>query len=685
MPTRTSSGPVHVPLLLLPLLVLPISLQGKALPPAEANPIPWLLGVLILTAALPFFAVTTTAPLLQRWFASTPHPHASDPYFLYAASNLGSLLALLSYPLVVERHLSLTQQSRLWGTGYQLTALVIAVCGVAAVLFNSRSAEGRLAHGGVAARFGTIAPERERSHSVAGSGPLRWVFYAFLPSSLLLGVTQYISTDIAVVPLLWVVPFSLYLLSFILVFARRPLLPHGVALRIFPGILVALVLLMMIRATQPVAVVFPVHLITFFFAALVYHGELVRLRPPATDLTKFYLWIAIGGLLGGFFNALVAPLLFTGVVEYPLVLFLAALAMPATEQTAKGGEMRRGLALAGALLLLVVIVPLVLRGLGLTDEMGTARTPLYAVAVVLCYLASRNRRHFGFAIGGLLLVVLAFPGSLAGRPLFAHRTFFGVSRVLSIEREGEVYHTLTHGTTRHGLQSTDQERRDVPLLYYHPMGPSGDIFRLLNERDGGVRVGAIGLGSGALAAYARAGQEWTYYEIDPVVARIAADPEYFTYLSDSAAEWRVVLGDGRLSIARAPEASFDLVVVDAYGSDAIPVHMLTREAVRLFSEKLTPDGMIAFHISNQFLDLESVVHGIAESLSLHALVRTDDAITPDEQVRGRVASTWVAVARQSGILEPLKRLGSWRALRGKPDARVWTDEFTDLWSIIRWR
>jgi hypothetical protein len=505
---------------------------------------------------------------------------------------------------------------------------------------------------------------------------LQWVFYAFLPSSLLLGVTQYISTDIAVVPLLWVIPLSIYLLSFILVFSRRSPLPHAVVLRIFPGALVALVLLLLIRAAQPVAIVFPVHLITFFLAAMVCHGELVRLRPPSSDLTRFYLWVATGGVLGGLFNALIAPLVFTGVAEYPLVLFVTALALPYRRESDRSADWRMDMLLVG------IVVPLVLRGLGVADDAGAARTPLYAIAVVLCYLGSRNRRRFGFAVGGLLLAGLILPGTFAGRTVIARRTFFGVNRVLRYEQEGEAYHALTHGTTRHGLQSLDPERQSVPLLYYHPDGPSGDIFRMLNETTPNARVGAIGLGSGALSAYASAGQVWTFYEIDPAVARIAATREYFTYLDDTDAEWEVVLGDGRLSIAGADRGQFDLIVVDAYGSDAVPVHMITREAVELFAGKLAPDGVIAFHISNQFLDLEPVLGGIAESLGYEALVRDDNAITPGEQARGRVASTWAAVAPRPRTLEPLRRRGTWRALRLRPGAKVWTDSFTP--GIIRW-
>lgn len=668
---------VHSVVLLLPLLLLPITFPSSAQPPGEANPIPWLLGVLFIAVAPPFFAVTATSPLLQRWFTSTRHPHARDPYFLYATSNLGSLLALLAYPLFFERFFTTTVQSNLWSIGYGFAAVTIMVGGFTTL-------RGRA--GGEMVSSHSIDRVKERRGPGSTSRPWHlWILYAFLPSSLLLGLTQYLSTDIAVVPLLWIVPLAMYLLSFIFVFARKPPISHELMLKIFPGALAALVLLLLIHASQPLVLIYPIHMLTFFLAAMVCHGEMVRLRPPSSDLTKFYLWIALGGALGGLFNALIAPILFKGVAEYPIVLFLTALALPRSRDQAGRAEWPKDILLVGILVLVVVSVPLVLMWLGLDVEANFSRIPLYAVAAFLCYLGSRNRRRFGLAVGGLLLAGLVFPAGGGKRTLFTERSFFGVNRVIHYEENGEVFHNLIHGTTHHGLQNMEASRRAMPLLYYHPLGPSGDIFQHLSTRAPEARVGAIGLGSGALAAYGTMNQHWTFYEIDPVVEKIATDPRFFTYLQDSKATWDIVLGDGRLSIAEAPAENFDLIVVDAYGSDAIPVHTITQEAVELYMSKLVPGGLVAFHISNVFMDLEPVLAGIAESLGLQAFIRDDDAVSPAERAQGRAVATWVILARRVEDLGPLPRMVTWEPVGSYTGSRVWTDTYTDLFSVIRWR
>lgn len=664
---------LHVLVLILPLLLLPISLAGTAHPAGSANPTLWLLGTLFLVVAPPFFAVTTTAPLLQRWFVSTRHRESADPYFLYAISNLGSLLALLAYPFLLERFLPLTEQSSVWHLTYGLVVALIVISG--AIAWRRTSALDR-----------ETWQMRSRARVEIQRTPrttLRWVYYAFLPSSLLLGVTQYISTDIAVIPLFWVIPLALYLLTFILVFSRRPVISRDLVLRIFPGSLVTLIFLLLIQATSPVALVYPVHLITFFLAAMICHGELVRSRPPAEELTRFYLWIAVGGALGGLFNALVAPVIFTRIVEYPLMLFLVAISIPRERSVEPGRNWRGDLGVAAGLVALIIAVPALLGLAGLDMETNVLRTPLYAAAAFFCYLGSRNRRRFGFAVGGVLLAGLLFTGfGRAGRTVFAKRSFYGVSRVIQYEQDGETFNSLIHGNTRHGLQNLDEEKRSVPILYYHPAGPAGDIMRFVTGYFPRARIGAIGLGSGAMVAYGTAGQEWTFYEIDPVVMRIAIDPGYFSYLADSGASWEIVPGDGRLSIASAESGMFDLIIVDAYGSDAIPVHTITREAVDVYVDRLTDDGLLAFHISNVYIDLEPVLGGIARSLDCAAFIRVDDAISPEEQRKGRSASTWVVLASSRDNLASFAGNPAWRELESDPDARVWTDDYSNLLSVI---
>ncbi len=666
---------LHIAVLMLPLLLLPISLAGTAHPAGSADPTLWLLGTLFLVVAPPFFVVTTTAPLLQRWFVSTRHKESADPYFLYAASNLGSLLALLAYPFLLEWLLPLTEQSNAWSVTYGLVVVLIMISGVIAW----RGMNAPIPESGQAPPQARVRVQR------APRTTLRWVYYAFLPSSLLLGVTQYISTDIAVIPLFWVIPLAFYLLTFVLVFSRRPVISRDLVLRIFPGSLVTLVFLLLIQATSPVALVYPVHLITFFLAAMICHGELVRSRPPAEELTRFYLWIAVGGVLGGLFNALLAPLIFTRIFEYPLVLILVAISIPGGRSAGQKKSLRSDLGLVTGLVALIIAVPALLGFAGLDMETNALRTPLYAGAAFFCYLGSRNRRQFGFAVGGVLLAGLLFTGfGKAGRTVFAKRSFYGVSRVIRYEQDGATFNSLIHGNTRHGLQNLDEEERSVPILYYHPEGPAGDIMRFVTEQFPRAKIGAIGLGSGAMAAYGTAGQQWTFYEIDPVVMSIASDPRYFSYLSDSEASWEIVLGDGRLSIESAESGAYDLIIVDAYGSDAIPVHTITREAVEVYIDHLATGGLLAFHISNIYIDLEPVLGNIARSLGYATLIRTDDAISPEEQRKGRSASIWVVLATGRENLASFADHPAWRELKTQHDARIWTDDYSNLLSVIHW-
>ncbi len=402
-------------------------------------------------------------------------------------------------------------------------------------------------------------------------------------------------------------------------------------------------------------------------------------------MTRFYLWIAVGGVLGGLFNALLAPLIFTRIFEYPLVLILVAISIPGGRSAGQKKSLRSDLGLVTGLVALIIAVPALLGFAGLDMETNALRTPLYAGAAFFCYLGSRNRRQFGFAVGGVLLAGLLFTGfGKAGRTVFAKRSFYGVSRVIRYEQDGATFNSLIHGNTRHGLQNLDEEQRSVPILYYHPEGPAGDIMRFVTEQFPRAKIGAIGLGSGAMAAYGTAGQQWTFYEIDPVVMSIASDPRYFSYLSDSEASWEIVLGDGRLSIESAESGAYDLIIVDAYGSDAIPVHTITREAVEVYIDHLATGGLLAFHMSNISIELEPVLGNIAQSLGYATLIRTDDAISPEEQRKGRSASIWVVLATGRENLASFADHPAWRELKTHHDARIWTDDYSNLLSVIHW-
>jgi spermidine synthase len=769
---------VHAAVLLLPLLSLPIAIGRDWVPPGEASPIPWLLGLLAVAVGLPFFVVSTTAPLLQKWFSQTGSRSARDPYFLYAASNLGSLAALLAYPWLLEPTYRLAEQSEGWALGYVAFAWLALLCVPASwFLADHRPA---------------AAPAPDHDNLMTGAArptlaPVRWVFLACLPSSLLLGVTTYVSTDIASIPLLWVIPLGLYLLTFIVAFSGWSPRIHASVVRLAP--LLALVLLFtMVSGIKPsLEMAIGLHLGVFTVVALACHGELARTRPPARYLTGFYLWLSLGGVLGGLINAVAAPLLLVNVLEYPLALALACLLLPAAarqENTLGFWALSR---FCVGLMLSVIAVSFLARGTlefalsfpGLPfDELYREASAFLSVWVNLCLLntnglsaalgvpaavfetalcgllaaaallyvfqrvSGRGERAMDlwlpaalgvFAIGcvsisgvnldnvfridggigsvgellhrlvafgapplllvlflhrpvrfalGLIALLLGstFCEFLSGTVIHRERSFYGVHTVQRNPYDQTMQ--LTHGTTLHGKQFMEPKLRREPLTYYHRTGPIGQVFEAVHAGGRKPRVGVVGLGTGTQAAYGRSGQAFTFYEIDPAVVSIAENPRYFTFLADArrrGVDLKIVLGDARIRLTEAPDHSFDLLVVDAFSSDAIPAHLLTKEALLLYRKKLAPGGVLAFHISNRYLDLEPVLGNLASHLGMVGVHQHDLDMTAP----GKSSSIWVALARAPEDLAALKEKHGerWRPLRNDPNLSLWTDDFHNLWEI----
>jgi hypothetical protein len=660
---------IQLAILLAPLALLPIAVPGGWAPPADRDPVLWVIGVMALTVGAPFFAVCTTSPLLQRWFSTTNHPSAADPYFLYGASNVGSLLALVSYPLLIEPHLHLADQSRYWKYGYFVLAGLTAVCALVAARRQGPATPAVLP-----------LPAAPDQTPIAPGRRLRWVLLAFVPSSLMLGVTTYLSSDVAVIPLLWVVPLALYLATFVLAFARRQFVPLGSLRRIFPLLVVALVLLLNLRATEPIAGLTLLHLATFFAAAMLCHGELAATRPPSSQLTEFYLWMAFGGVLGGVFNALIAPFIFNSVAEYPLALMLASLLILQLREGDRPLEVRWPDLLWPALFAGLASV---LAIVGWRYDSGSnPLMPVLALGVpaMICYFLSKNAVRFALGLGATLVGASFYHGGKE-HLLYAERTFFGVNRV-TLSADGS-YHSLVHGVTLHGKQRLEAKHPPDPLTYYYRTGPIGQVCQAYCTGPNKA-VGVVGLGAGSLASYAQSGQAWTFYEIDPVVAKLARDPRYFTYLHDSPGEVRVVLGDARLSLTAARDDKFDVLILDAFSSDAIPVHLVTREALALYRQHLKPHGVLAFHISNLHLDLEPVFALLAEDAGLTCLVRDDTTLTPEETAQGKSPSIWVTMAEPGGDLHALAGDPRWRSAGARLGQRVWTDDYSSLISVLRW-
>ena len=653
----------HALLVLVPLLTLPFAIASNAA--SERHPVAWLLLLLLTSIGLPFFVLTTTAPLLQKWFSRTDHPAAQDPYFLYAASNLGSLAGLVLYPGLVEPALRLRDQSRVWTLGYAAFAVLAVAC--AAFLWGK--AKGTASAGAVAA-----APAASgESRAVTPGRRLRWVLLAFAPSSLMLAVTTFVSTDIAAVPLLWIVPLAMYLLTFVMAFSSTPRYPRALVDRGLPLLLLPLVFMIILRVTGPFAVVLPVHLLVFFLSALLCHRELADDRPSASHLTEFYLWVAAGGVLGSLFNTLAAPVLFTGIVEYPLVLVIVCLLRTVPEE-ATGRESRilnLGLAAAAGALTLGIML------WGSRTDSNMMRFALL-VPGFLCLRVSRSRLPFALAIG-LILLASAFQRDRYGKVLHAERTFFGTYRVRT-HPTGR-FRSLFHGTTLHGMQSVVPERRGEPLTYYHRTGPFGELFASLRSAPADPQIAVVGLGVGSLATYRQAGQQWTFYEIDPAVERIARTPAYFTYLGDCGSRCQVVIGDARLSLTAARDARYGLIVLDAFSSDAIPVHLMTREALQLYVARLAPGGALAFHISNRHLHLEPVLARLAGELGFVSVTRRD-RIAEDESADGKTSSDWLVMARDAADLGRLAADARWVPSKATAAAPVWTDDFSNILSVL---
>lgn len=663
----------HAAVVLISLIALPVELPGDAAPPVETNPTPWLLKMLAFSIGLPFFVVSATAPLLQKWFSAIGHQESHDPYFLYAASNAGSLIALLGYPFLIEPHIGLENQKLFWSIGYGLLAVLVVAC--AAPLWRTyRSAVEK------APAVSYLPVEAPGLKTM-----LHWLALTFVPSSLLLGLTNFISTDIASVPLLWIVPLTLYLLSFVIVFSRRGIKTHRTMVAAQPMVLLPFIAYSFINpAILPYWVDLGLHLAAFFLAVMVCHGELAKSRPHARHLTTYYLMISFGGMLGGMFNTFVAPFIFNAVYEYPIMIAAALLLRPPLEPI-EGGKWRQRIK--------DTAFPIAVLAAGLTlyaaaDDLGRYLDLIGTALILLAGISYALRgRSLGLAAftGVLLFFVIGLHG-LVSNVLFQERTFFGVlsvrENVLVSEENGaiEPYHELFHGTTKHGAQRLTAAHRSDPLTYYSRPGPIGQLFKEFDAANADWRIGVVGLGAGALACYAKPGQAWDFFEIDPAVVEIARNPDRFTYLKECAPTARMVVGDARLSLAGEPERRYDLLVMDAFSSDAVPVHLLSREALELYFSRLKENGLLAFHITNRHLDLKKVLAGHAKQMRLAALVQE---FKPKTAIPLVVDTDWAVLARSEETLRLLKqsRLGEWRKMPLYFDMKPWTDDFTNILGV----
>ena len=675
---------LHLLLLVSAFVVLPIAITTGASPPTEATPVAWLLTLLTVSIGLPFFALSATAPLLQKWFAHTRHTDASNPYFLYAASNFGSILALLAYPVLFEPFLGLIEQGRTWTYVYGGLVVLMAAC--AFLLRRYFAADAPHEHHMAATKLKSNIDWKLR---------MQWVILAFVPSSLLLGVTTHITTDVASVPLLWVIPLALFLLTFVIVFSKRPAIPHKWIVLVHAY----LVLLFVIALYVPVLSIgftLLMHLGMFFVTAMLCHGELATHRPVASHLTEFYLWMSFGGVLGGGFSALLAPLIFNSNMEYPIAIVMACALRPVLAE-GRGGRWTLDIALpvlVGTVLLAIfILVPDI--------DANWIRAHMVVSVIVSSIIAlgvfSFSPRPLRFALGlGILLFAMNDVTSSKRPTLVAERNFFGVYTV-KLDVSGQ-FVVLKHGTTIHGAQSVDPKNWRDPLTYFVREGPAGQLFAALHSNPRELSIGIVGLGTGAMACYRRSNDDLTFYEIDASILSVAQDNRYFHYLDECAPDSQTVLGDARLSLAREPDSRFDLLVIDAFSSDSVPVHLITREAIDLYFRKLDNEGLLLIHISNRYVDLEPVLGVLSQDAQLTGRIQMFSPAKIDPTAEFKIKNTatreylskfhypsvWVLLAANEAALGKIATDQRWRPLEAKPGVGLWTDDYSNIIKVLRW-
>jgi hypothetical protein len=549
---------------------------------------------------------------------------------------------------------------------------------------------------------------------------LRWLILAAIPSSLLLGVSTFLSTNVAAVPLLWVIPLTLYLLTFVIVFSRAPFISAQSVGRVLPYVILVQAFVFAVELKRGAWALFLLHLGCFFLAALYCHGRLAQDRPHPRYLTEFYLWLAAGGVLGGLFNLLIAPVIFNSLVEYPLALMLVCLFLPRSASRVPSASVnlmrpisrgrvveRSGAEDSGVTdqrsvtpdqkpaplltasdlwppLALGLLMAALLFGSHWLDALWLKAMLLIGLPAAICYTFIGRPVRFALGIGVLLFV------SGLGRDfqvVHQERSFFGVMTVLDKTVDGDPstrFRYFVHGDTNHGQQNLDPEHHREPLAYYSRTGPIGQLFESL-PKEQKRRVAVLGLGAGALACYAEPGQDWTFYEIDPAVESIAR--RYFTFLEDAqdrGVHAEVITGDGRLYLARASDHSYDLIFADAFTSDAVPVHLLTQQALELYLTKLSEDGLLVFNVTNRYVDLEPVLGALAAHAGLICISRKEDAtrLSKAEETQGKVAAHWVLMARKETDLAKLLDKPGWK--RVPAGSTEWTDDYSNLLGAFRW-
>ncbi len=664
---------IHVVLLLVGLLFLPLSITENWTAPTDGTPTFWLLGLFAVSIGVPFFAISANAPLFQSWFSRTNHKHAGDPYFLYAASNAGSLLTLCAYPVLIEPNLILDVQTGSWTVGYGLLIAFIILCGALAV-FN-RAEKHKIAT--------PIKTERSNENIGVVDNPIAlktalfWILLAFIPSSLMLGVTSYITNNIASAPFLWIIPLALYLFTFVIVFMRKPILKYNQLNWLFPTVFVAAIFIPIIKHI-PHIVSIGAALSIYFLIALYSHSRLVEARPSANKLTQFYILMSLGGVLGGVFNALIAPMVFNDIYEYILVLWLAGSVVAAANSPLKRPSLKS---------LYFVISYIVIASIVITVVINSFENPYLMVLIMAIGFAFIVMKRLNLGVDSIIfnsaaVIALVFM-FMSAEYVYKERSFYSSIKVKTVVKNGVKAHAFLHGDTIHNYQLLDDASATIPLAYYAEGNTFDQVVDAVRVNKPTMDIAVIGLGAGAMACFEQPGDKWTYFEIDPAVVKMAKNTELFTYLDRCAPNADIRLGDARMTIQSLGRASQDVIIVDAFSSDSIPVHLVTREALAIYRQHLKEDGVIFFHTSNRVMDVSSVVARLADDIGWEKQIISVNTLDNHPFKEFFNSSTGVIIGPKEAMASLTQDKPNWSEFEANEMVELWTDDYSSILGPIR--
>jgi SAM-dependent methyltransferase len=662
---------VHLGVLLLAAIWLPIGLATISIP-ADGSPIFWVPWLLVASIGPLFFAVAAQAPLMQRWFGLAGNK--GEPYALYAASNIGSFTGLIAYPLLVEPLMPIQEQTWLWSALYAFLFLLVATC--AFKIWRSRDDGAKV-----------VAEDVEVRSDINWRTRAYWITLAAVPSGLMLSTTAHLTTDLMAMPLLWVIPLGLYLLSFSVAFADNRLMAN-ILTRIAPSIVLLAAATAFAFFGNAVVYSLITTVLLLFTVAVSLHAEMYRTRPDASQLTEFYLMMSVGGVVGGLFCAIAAPLLFDWTWEHPLLIFGAALLLPQIRLFNFGNNQNideRGPKQATVMLGIIALAVGLISGIMDPIGSGWSKIAMTAIMIAVGIFAIGNRLAYALVVAGIMAANGGFHNLQISAENVRWRSYFGIYTV-NTDSTG-TFRWLMHGTTLHGLQNLKEPT--LPISYYSKNSGVGLAFAKAEELYGkAAAIGVVGLGSGTLACYAKPGQNWHFFEIDPLMVDIATKKKIFSFVDRCTPNAPIHLGDARLTLAEQPAASLDMLAIDAFSSDSIPLHLLTKEAFDVYRRVLKPNGLLIVHISNRHVDLKPVLAAEAKAGAWVMAQRNDN---PPEKAaeNGQRGSKWIAMSSDPAMLAkltgPLATAQSltyapneWLPLPASDKATRWTDNYASV-------